>query len=304
MEAKYPVRVVAKRTGLSPHVIRIWERRYGVVLPERTPTNRRLYTEADLEKLSLLSQLTESGHGIGEIANLPMDTLKEMAGKSFPAGSQSGNRVSEIESVRFLMEECIQNILNLDEGALEQSLDRASLELSQRNLIEKLLAPLMIKVGELWESGQLRVAHEHFATGFLRPYIARLKTSYLDHAGGSTLVVATLCGQIHEIGAMLVAKTADSEGWRVIYLGASLPAEEIAAAVQNSHARAVALSLVYPPKDPEAIVELERLARLLPPDVPLLIGGHSANSYAATIKKCSGVLISSLSEFREILNKI
>ena len=74
-QPRYPIGEVARRTGLSPHVLRAWERRYGVVSPSRRTGGGRLYSSADILRLRLLRRLTGAGHPIGEIASLPSDTL-------------------------------------------------------------------------------------------------------------------------------------------------------------------------------------------------------------------------------------
>ena len=70
--------MVARRTGLSAHVIRIWEKRYGAVKPERTPTNRRVYSEDQIERLDLLCRVTQAGHSIGHVAKLPTESLRKL----------------------------------------------------------------------------------------------------------------------------------------------------------------------------------------------------------------------------------
>ena len=81
-EAHHTIKAVVRRTGLSAHVIRIWEKRYGAVVPERTGTNRRLYGDEEVERLSLLRDVTQAGHGIGQVARLPMEKLRELAAKA------------------------------------------------------------------------------------------------------------------------------------------------------------------------------------------------------------------------------
>ena len=80
--AHQAIKVVAQRTGLSAHVIRIWEKRYGAVEPERTGTNRRLYSDEQVERLSLLREITQHGHSIGHVAKLPTEKLRELATQS------------------------------------------------------------------------------------------------------------------------------------------------------------------------------------------------------------------------------
>ena len=75
------IKVVARRTGLSAHVIRIWEKRYGAVEPERTDTNRRLYSDEQIERLSLLRDITQAGHSIGHVAKLPTEKLRQLAAR-------------------------------------------------------------------------------------------------------------------------------------------------------------------------------------------------------------------------------
>ena len=80
-----PIGVVSHRTGLSPHVIRVWERRYGVIKPHRSTGNRRLYSQAEIERLRLLKLVTDAGYPIGQIAHVPDDELRRMTGNAcFP----------------------------------------------------------------------------------------------------------------------------------------------------------------------------------------------------------------------------
>lgn len=83
-EAYQAIKAVAQRTGLSAHVIRLWEKRYGAVIPERTNTNRRLYSDEQIERISRLRDITQNGHSIGNVAKLPTEKLRELAKESLP----------------------------------------------------------------------------------------------------------------------------------------------------------------------------------------------------------------------------
>jgi len=124
----------------------------------------------------------------------------------------------------------------------------------------------------------------------------------LEHA--PVLIVATPAGQVHELGALLVAATAVHCGWRVTYLGASLPAAEIAGAAQLSRARAVALSLVYPEDDPQLEGELVRLREALPPQTALLVGGRAMSAYPKALDKTDAVMIDTLVQLGSILDDL
>ena len=128
--------------------------------------------------------------------------------------------------------------------------------------------------------------------------------SFAGTEGAPVLVVATLSGQLHEIGALLAAAAAANLGWHVNYLGASLPAAEIAGAARQSQARAVALSLVYPEDDSRLEGELTRLRELLPADVPLLVGGRAVPAYGPALKRIAAHQINDLKELGRTLDAL
>lgn len=312
----YPMNIVARRTGLTTHVIRVWEKRYGAVTPERTPTNRRLYSEADIERLRLLRLAGEQGHSIGQVATMPSEVLGELLARELARPASGGNggdllrrtqgRGSETGApeAEELLGLALEAIERLDAGGLEHALGRASLALSRPALIEQVIAPLLQAVGEGWEHGTLRVAHEHMTTAVARTFLANLMGAYAAPQGSPLLVAATPAGQLHELGALTAAVTAAAEGWRVLYLGPSLPAEEIALAAQTHGARAVALSLVYPPDDPLTPGELTRLGRLLGGQTALLVGGQAAAAYRRLVEEAGGVLLADLAQLREKLREL
>jgi methylmalonyl-CoA mutase cobalamin-binding subunit len=118
------------------------------------------------------------------------------------------------------------------------------------------------------------------------------------------LIVATPTGQAHEFGALLTAATAAAEGWRVTYLGVSLPAEDIAEAAVRTRARAVALSLVYPAGDPAVAHEIRRLRALLPDRVTTLAGGAAASAYRTPLDETGTRRVGDLGELRAMLRAI
>ena len=286
--AHHSIKAVVRRTGLSAHVIRVWEKRYGAVKPERTGTNRRLYSEEQIERLNLLRDVIRAGHNIGAVANLPAGRLKKIA--------EEGESVSEQRSGGYsnLLEECISAVNQLNAHALEAALKRGSLELGAQGLLQKVIAPLAQKIGDMWRDGTITAAHEHFASAVIRVFLGHATRSFASTEGAPVLVVATPNGQLHELGALLAGAAAANLGWHVTYLGPSLPAAEIAGAVLQNHARAVALSLVYPEDDPKLEGELTRLCELLPPGLPLLVGGRAAPAYENALAKIGALQIKDL----------
>lgn len=304
----HSIRVVAKRTGLSPHVIRVWEKRYQAVEPSRTTTNRRLYSDAEIEKLSLLRDITNSGHSIGNVASLPTERLRELAHqemepKAASAASQPAAAASTSPAAG-LVNECVEAVKALNSKALQDVLVRGSVLLGMQGLLQTVIAPLAQRLGELWREGTITAAHEHFATAVLRTQLGQMTKGFADLDNAPTLIVCTPAGQLHELGALLAGATASSLGWRVAYLGPSLPAAEIAGAAIQKRARAVALSIVYPEDDSLLESELSRLREMLPPNVAILAGGRAMNAYRLALDRIGALATQNLDQLSTTLDEL
>jgi DNA-binding transcriptional MerR regulator/methylmalonyl-CoA mutase cobalamin-binding subunit len=304
-EQGHTMKVVVRRTGLNPHVIRVWEKRYGAVVPSRTPTQRRLYTDAEIQRLILLRQATLAGHSIGQIARLSNERLRELidaditaapAPASHPASSTRSHSAGSPAPSH--LDACLAAVEQLDATALETALMRARIALSHIVFMEILIIPLMHRIGELWHEGTLRNMHEHLTSAVVRTLLGGLVHTAGLPPTAPHLIVTTPAGQWHEIGALIVASIASADGWQVTYLGPNLPAEDIAAAAQQHHAKAVCLSLVYPPDDPHLPQELVRLRQYLSPNIAVFIGGRATAGYRDILQRIEAVLPSSLAEFR------
>jgi methanogenic corrinoid protein MtbC1 len=279
------IKHVAALTGLSAHVIRIWERRYGAVEPVRTDSNRRVYGEEHVERLRLLRALTEAGQSIGLIAKLPTARLRTLLSpdrNSVVAAEAAMGAKFDVGSV---INQSVTAIRSYDAPALEALVAEAEIALGLQGLLQKMVAPLAVEIGELWRRGEITAAHEHFATGVLGMRLKQTSRVFGGAENAPVLVVATPEGQLHELGALLVAASAGNLGWRVTYLGASLPAAEIAGAARKLSARAVALSIVYPEADSRIDRELQRLRKALPLGVGIIVGGRAADFYRGEIDK-------------------
>lgn len=268
---RYPMRVVTRRTGLTPDVLRVWERRYAVVNPVRSPGGQRLYSADDLERLRILNQLVRSGHRIAAIAKLPYAELTRLAGEveaPAAAGSDAGAAV----------EEAIRCVVALDDDGLEATLRRAAISFTTEEWLTHVLAPFLLEVGERWHAGEISPAHEHLASAITRDVLAWVADSFAPRPGAPVVIVGTPSGEHHELGAMIAAIVAAESGCAVRYLGPNLPARAIGDAALQLDARAVALSVVYVENQETALRELRQLRRMLPQDVALLVGGRAADA--------------------------
>jgi DNA-binding transcriptional MerR regulator/methylmalonyl-CoA mutase cobalamin-binding subunit len=272
----YKIGAVAQETGIATETLRVWERRYRVVVPGRTPRGGRLYSDDDLARLRLIKDLIDRGHAIGQVARLDDGQLRVIRERLDQPGPALG--LDELR-VRFL-----DAAARLDAHGAHQILARAALLLGPRALAIDLLAPLLQELGDRWAVGSARVCHEHMASAIVRTVLGGLVLTQSGAGGGRRLVVATPRAELHELGALLCALLAGAAGWDVLYLGPSLPAAEIVEAAARGRATAVAISLTSAARR-ETEVDLRHLVRELPATLPLLAGGAGAASSAALARR-------------------
>lgn len=304
--ARHPIGVVVERTGLSPELLRAWERRYGVVAPARDGTGQRLYSDGDVLRLRLLRRATLGGRSIGQVAPLETEALERLvredeqaraplAPPSSPPPSAPGD---EHEVARAL-----ELARALDAAGLEALLRRAAGLRGLASFLE-LCAVFLRRVGEEWHAGRLSEAHEHLATALVQRVVAVAMDALPRQPGAPVLLVATLPGERHEVGLLLASAAAAAEGWSVLYLGIDLPVREIADAAARSGARAVGISSVFPADRARVAAEMRTLRASLPDGVPLLAGGGGARALSAELQPAGIRVFGDLPSLRQALRDL
>jgi MerR family transcriptional regulator, light-induced transcriptional regulator len=307
--AQYLISTVSKRSGVKSDLVRAWERRYQAVTPTRTDGGHRVYTDLDIARLKLLNQATNNGHSISQIAQLSLDELQTLLKKE--ADSQVkplvkpetfGNNRHHI--AEDYVQKCYSAVLAFDAHTLESHFENAIVELGTEMFIEKLLNPLLTLIGERWRTGELRPVHEHMASAIVRSLTYILRNNNPCSPNAPKMIVSTPLNQLHELGALLAGIIAELKGWKVTYLGANLPAEEIAAAVRFTNASAVTISISFKNDDLLITKELRRLRKLIGNDVALIVGGREAGYYEAVLDQIGVLKIKNYDHFKEILEKL
>jgi len=304
----YPIKAVSNLTGLSIHVIRAWEKRYNVVIPKRTETNRRLYTIDDVKKLKLLSLASSKGYSIGTISNLSVIELENIIETN--EIDKSGN-TSIINDSNFsskligndYLSNCLNAIIGLNPKKLEKELYKALVDLTQPKFIDEIISPLLEKIGEMWRDGDIRIVNEHISTAVIRKILSSMIDNNSVATNAPSILIATPKGQLHELGALIIAVIASADGWNVIYMGPDLPGEEIASAIETLNPKIVALSIVYPNDDFILIKEMIKLKNLLNNGSKIIAGGRSVMSYKSTLDSMNAMILNNLDEFRTELEQ-
>jgi DNA-binding transcriptional MerR regulator/methylmalonyl-CoA mutase cobalamin-binding subunit len=298
---QFPIRTVAQRTGLSPDVLRAWERRYGAVEPVRDARGVRLYSADDVARFRLLRRLTEEGHAIGRIAALPEAELRDLAGPD-PADRPAPRPPSPSAAAQVAA--ALEAVEALDGARLREALMRAVVALPSREFTEGVVLPLLREVGDRWAAGRIHPAHEHLLSARLAGVLGWLLDAIPAPPGAPEAVAAAPSGERHELGALLAAVAAAEEGWRVTYLGADLPAADVALAAQARRARVVLLSVLLEDEAESTLAAVRTVRAALGDGPRILVGGPGAARAAEAIGGAGGTWLGGFDALRAALGEL
>lgn len=223
--SKYSIRDLEQLTGIKAHTLRIWEKRYGVVTPKRTPTNIRYYTDEDLKKLLNVSILNRHGFKISNIANLENEDI--------------GKKIISITSKSFDTDSSIENLfismIEIDEGKFEKILSTMIINMGFEETFIKVVIPFFEKIGILWQIGTINPGQEHFITHLIRQKIIVAIDGLFRPANmvnQKTFLLYLPDGELHEIGLLFYSYLIQKRGHKVIYLGQMVPFEDLMAVAE------------------------------------------------------------------------
>jgi len=289
---KYLIGTVTKLTGLSIDVVRVWERRYGAVIPARSDGGTRLYSDADVLRLIRLRRAVEKGHSISQAARLSEPELDDLIRD--PVISRV-----DVDPYRNVRDRFIEAVQNLNVVAADLELTRAVTLFPAPEFVKRIVAPILAEVAERPAHKEFSVANERIATALLRGVLYSLARLYRPSENARTLVLATPADDRDEFGLLPAAVLAAIHGWRVVYLGADLPAAEIAPVVRSTKAHVLALSLTTERR--RADQELDAISRLVGPPTRVWIAGSEAIRHRELIDRANWVLIRDLDELDDRL---
>jgi DNA-binding transcriptional MerR regulator len=264
----YEIHEVAELTGLAAARLRAWERRYEVVRPRRQANGYRAYTADQVALLRAFAKLIEGGERIGDLVARSREELLSQAETRSVDGS---SHAALLEALRGFDRERL-------EGLVAQQLALRGL----RAFAEEVVLPLARSVGDLWALGKIPIAAEHLASEVV---LHALKGGLrMSRSAGPLVVGACLPGERHEWGILATLAVAQERGWRIHYLGADLPVDEVVQAAWTLSPWAVALSGSDPGAVRASLPALAAMPGKLPPNTLALAGGSGMEFHARTLR--------------------
>jgi DNA-binding transcriptional MerR regulator len=289
---KYLIGSVTKLTGLSTDVVRVWERRYGAVRPARSTGGTRLYSDADIFRLNRLRQAVESGYSISQASKLTERELDELI-----AGATQSPEPSD--PYRVVRERFIDAVRAMDVVSADQELARAAVLFSVGEFVKLVVSPSLEEIRSSRLRKEIALAHEKVAFNLANRLVGSLIRTYTPPVDAGTIMLATPAGERDELIIMLPALLAAAQGWRVIYLGADLSADEIVVSVRSTKASVLLLGIVS--NLPRVTEELASISRLAPLTTRIWVTGVAVDQYKDLIARANWVLIRNLEELDERL---
>jgi MerR family transcriptional regulator, light-induced transcriptional regulator len=240
---------LARRTGVSPELLRAWEQRYGLLQPTRTAGGFRLYSAADEARVRRMQ---------GHVANgLAAAQAAQLSRSAEPAQSSAPSAAAMLDDEASMLAEFLDR---LDESAANNALDRLFSAYTVEAVLQRVLIPYLQRLGQRWEAGEVSVAQEHFASNLIRGRLLGLAQGW-GQGRGPAAVLACLPGELHELGLLVFGVALRRRGWRITYLGTNSPIDAVADVTRSLPPAVVVLFSVDPGNFSKHATEIAQLAQ-------------------------------------------
>jgi DNA-binding transcriptional MerR regulator len=293
--AFYSIKDLEKISGIKAHTIRIWERRYNLIEPQRTTTNIRFYNDDDLKRILNVSILNQNGYKISKIAMMSESQLRE---RVIDLCLDTRNTDVQIESLLVAM-------LELDENKFTNVLTNSIIKLGFESTVETILFPFLDRIGILWQAGTINPAQEHFISNLIRQKLIVAIDNEMQNfvpKANKTIIFFLPENELHEIGLLFYSLIARKEGYNVVYLGASVPVEDLKVVVDVRGADALFTSFVAARKKEELEQLMNDIVDSIP-NIPVCIMGLQVKEMQPNVPS-SCKIISSSKEFKEQMSEL
>lgn len=289
--ATYSIKDIEKMSGIMAHTIRMWERRFGLVIPKRTETNIRYYSDEDLKDILNISILNQNGVKISKIAKLNKDEIREKV----------ANLLDNPDKYAHVIDAMLFSMLEINEQAFNKTYKNALQEYGFEKLIENIMFPFLERIGVLWQTNSIKPAQEHFIINLLRQKIIITINKEIAHKGqGDNKIIFFLPeGELHEVSLLFYSFIARKEGFEAVYLGASVPLEDLKNVQKVTNAKAFFSAHVAPIQKKE-LESMFSYFRDTFPKKPFYVTGFQIREHRPELPDNFHVITSS-SDFRACL---
>ncbi|MDX2245658.1 MAG: MerR family transcriptional regulator [Bacteroidia bacterium] len=290
----YSIKDLEQLSGIKAHTLRIWEQRYGILEPKRTITNIRYYDDEDLKQILNVSYLNRNGLKISKIASL---SASEIHNRVKSVSDTSPEFPNQIDALTIAM-------INLEEDRFDKIISTNTLQYGFEQTMLDIVYPFLSRIGILWQTGSIHPAHEHFISNLIRQKMIVAIDGQVSRASVSTVKKYALFlpdGELHELSLLFSAYIIKSRGQKVIYLGQSLPMEDLDM-ICDKYNPDYLLSVITTIPANDQVVTFARDLRRRFPDKGILLAGFQATYRKAEMPR-DITIMDSLHDLIEFVEK-
>jgi DNA-binding transcriptional MerR regulator len=263
---------LTRRVGLSEHVLRAWESRYGLITPMRSPGGFRLYSDDDEQRVRRMQFHLARGLRAAEAARAAI------ADSDPPVGSPATGRRDRADQAELVaLAADLRTALDaLDEPAAQAVLDRLMANYTLAATLRDVVVPYLRELGDRWATGDITIIQEHFASNVIRGRLAGLARDWGTGAGPRA-VLACPPGELHDLPLLIFGIILNRQGWRIDFFGANTPIGEVIDSARRSPPDLVVVAATVPKRLTAIRADLAHLAAV----APLALAGAAARSELA-----------------------
>lgn len=272
--AGYTIKDLERLSGVKAHTIRIWEKRYGIITPNRTDTNIRRYNDEDLKSILNISILRENGYKISEIASFDKSQLSEHV-LSFTNNPTKYN--TQINNLILAM-------IELDDRKFDKIITNSTVRVGFEETVIHVVYPFLEKIGILWQIGSINAAQEHFVTNLLRQKIIVALDGQMSgtHPEAKRFMLFLPESEFHELGLLFYAYIVRKNGHKIIYLGQSAPMRDVVEVAKIKDPDYIITS-VTSAMDENVLENFLNELKSYFPNKPILFSGLQARNYTKSL---------------------
>lgn len=256
---------LSRRTGVSPELLRAWERRYGLLHPDRSDGGFRLYSRADEERIRRMQAHLAEGLSAAEAAGLALRPAEEAI--------EAEASTSPIDD---LAEQLSSALDRYDEASAQSVFDHLFSAYSVEHVLREVVLPYLKDLGDRWEDGSVSIEQEHFASNLIKGRLVAMARGW-ESGEGRLALLACLPGERHELGLLCFGIAVRNRGWRIAYLGADTPVDSVARAAGSLRPEVVVVAGTTADRFSSQAAGIKELASAF----PLIVAGSGATALFA-----------------------
>lgn len=292
--SKYSIKDLERLSGIKAHTIRIWEQRYGLIAPQRTDTNIRYYTDDDLKYILNIAVLNNNGYKISRIATMSHDEVSEAVGKVTAKNTSQENLISGL----------IVSAIDLNHEQFELIFQQSVIRIGFETTFAEIIHPFLERIGNLWLTGSIAPAQEHFISNLIRQKIivAIDAQPKMPKPNAKKILLYTPENELHELGILLADYVFRKHQFDVYYLGVNVPFDNLKLVDDKHHIDCFVLSITSYPSGNNFVQYINKLDKTFP-EKQIFISGYQTGKNIDVIPQRFKVL-QNIMEITLLINSI